>query len=176
MLARVEFPGGLSSPRKLVDPMNDTLTIVVFILDQQRYAVPLAVVERVVQIAEITPLPGAPPAILGAINVHGQVVAVLDLRRHLGLRPRELMLSDELLLVRTAQRTMALLVDEVRGVLEYPRPAEVVADQIATGLEDLACVIKQPDGLLLVHDLSRLLGQDPAESRGSSPAVQEVLP
>ena len=157
--------------------MNDTLTVVVFKLDEQRYAVPLVVVERVVQVAEITPLPGAPLMILGVINVHGQVVAVLDLRRHLGLRSRELMLSDELLLVRTAHRTMALLVDEVVGVRECPRPAQVVVDQIAAGLEGFACVVKQPDGLLLVHDLSRLLGQYPvADTCGRSLSIQEVMP
>jgi purine-binding chemotaxis protein CheW len=156
--------------------MNDTLTIVVFKLDGQRYAVPLAVVERVVQVAEITPLPNASQTILGAINVHGQVMVVLDLRRHLGLRPRELALSDELLIVRSAQRIVALLVDEVTGVLECPRAAQNVAEQIGPGMENVACVVKQPEGLLLVHNLDRLLGQSPPCTADISLSIQEMTP
>ncbi len=164
----------MAVPQELVDPMYDTLTIVAFKLDDQRYAVPLAVVERVVQIAEVTPLHGAPQSILGVINIHGHVVAVLDLRRHVGLRSRELMLSDELLVVRADHRTVALLVDEVVGVMEYPRPAQVDLDQIAPGLERFACVVKQSDGLLLVHDLNGLLGQVPANLCDQLPSIEEV--
>ena len=151
--------------------MTDTLTIVVFRLDEQRYAVPLAVAERVVQVAEITPLPHAPRAILGVLNVHGQVVAVLDLRQRLGLQTRELILSDELLLVRAGQRIIALLVDGVEGVMECPRPAQVAVDRIAPGL---ACVVKQTDRLLLVHDLDQLLGEDLCNTDASPLPVQEV--
>lgn len=47
--------------------------LVVFRVEEQRYAVALEVVERVVQAVEVTPLPGSPAIVIGAINVAGRV-------------------------------------------------------------------------------------------------------
>lgn len=55
--------------------------LVVFRLDERRYALPLSVVERVIRAVEVTPLPKAPPIVLGAIDVQGRVVPVLNVRR-----------------------------------------------------------------------------------------------
>ena len=55
--------------------------IVVFALDEPRYALPLSAVERVVRAVEITPLPKAPEIVLGVINMQGQVVPAVDIRK-----------------------------------------------------------------------------------------------
>ena len=54
---------------------------VAFVLNDQRYALRLAVVERVVQVVEFTPLPKAPEIVLGIINFEGRVVPVVDVRK-----------------------------------------------------------------------------------------------
>jgi purine-binding chemotaxis protein CheW len=51
------------------------------------YAVPLELVEQVLEPGRLTALPGAPAAALGVLNVRGRVVPVLDLGRLLGLEP-----------------------------------------------------------------------------------------
>src|SRR3990172_5353590 len=48
--------------------------LVVFHLDEQRYALHLACVERTVAAVEVTPLPGAPGIVAGIVNVQGSVV------------------------------------------------------------------------------------------------------
>ena len=58
--------------------MSDIAQLVVFRLDERRYALPLAVVERVVRAVDVTPLPKAPPMVLGVIDVHGRVLPVLN--------------------------------------------------------------------------------------------------
>ena len=60
--------------------MNARRTIVVFLVDGQRYALPLSAVDRAVRAVAVTPLPEMPPQVLGAINVHGRVLPVLSLR------------------------------------------------------------------------------------------------
>ena len=72
---------------------------------------------------EISPLPGAPTGVRGAINVHGEPVPVLDLDVRIGREPRERGTSAKLLIARTATRRVALPVDEVLGVLAVPRGA-----------------------------------------------------
>lgn len=57
--------------------MNELMRAVVFCLDGQRYALPLAAVRRIVRAVEVTPLPGAPAIVLGAIDDHrGEKMAV----------------------------------------------------------------------------------------------------
>ncbi|MEJ0000255.1 MAG: chemotaxis protein CheW [Verrucomicrobiota bacterium] len=100
--------------------------LVVFELDGQRYALRLDVVERVLRTAEIRPLPGAPEVVLGLVNLEGQVIPVFDPRRRFGLPPREVQLSDVLIIARTRRLTVALAADATGGVLARegtpPRP------------------------------------------------------
>ena len=92
-------------------------------MDEQRYALPLAAVERMVRAVELTPWPQTPPKILGAINVQGNVLPVISLRRWLARPDRELDLDDQLLLVRSGTRRLALLADQVSGVSDYAAAA-----------------------------------------------------
>src|ERR1043166_579372 len=63
--------------------------LVVFLLAEQHYALPLAMVERVLPVVAVSPLPQAPPMTLGMINLHGTVMPVLDLRHRFGFPPHE---------------------------------------------------------------------------------------
>ena len=141
-------------------PVSDSEQLVVFTLDEYRYALPLSSVERGVRMVEITPLPKAPPIVIGAINLAGLIVPVLDVRTRFALPARRPGIGDQLLIARTQRRTVALAVDAVEGVV--PRsPEEVVAPPaIAPGLEYLAGVIKLADGMLFIHDLDRFLSLD----------------
>jgi len=84
---------------------------VVFCLDDGRYALPLSNTVRIVRAAEITPLPAAPPNVLGALNVAGNVLPVFNLRRRFGLPERALAPADHLLIARTGDRTVVLTID-----------------------------------------------------------------
>ncbi len=97
--------------------MNARRTIVVFLVDGQRYALPLSAVDRAVRAVAVTPLPEMPPQILGAVNIHGRVLPVLSLRRWLGRPDREVCALDELLIAHTVAQTLVLLVDDVCGVV-----------------------------------------------------------
>ena len=63
-------------------------SVIVFILDSQRFALPLDVVERVVRAAASDPLPNAPPIVRGVIDVGGEVLPLLSLRHRFGLPDR----------------------------------------------------------------------------------------
>lgn len=133
--------------------------LVCFTLDDQRFALRLAAVERVIQVVEITPLPRAPEIILGAINMHGRVIPVFNPRRRLALAPRALELDDQFIVAHAAQRTVALLVDRVTGVIAVRDDQMVAAAQVAP-VPYVQGVVKLEDGLLLIHDLDAFLSLD----------------
>jgi len=152
-------------------PLAQSSQVLVFRLDQRRYALPLAAVERVVRAVDVTPLPKAPAIVLGAINMHGRVLPVLDVRRRFRLPTREIRPADWFLVADTARHTVILVVDDSEGVVERPQADIVVSSRIAPGLDDFPGVVRLDDGLVLIHDLERFLSLD--EARALDDAMDE---
>lgn len=152
--------------------MSEIARLVVFRLDERRYALPLTVVERVVRAVDVTPLPKAPAIVLGAINVQGRVLPVLSVRRRFLMPDREIGPGDWFLLAHTARHTVVLVVDELEGVVERPQTEIAPSTQIAPGLEQFPGVLRLDDGLVLIHDLERFLSLD--EARALDEAMDET--
>jgi purine-binding chemotaxis protein CheW len=134
---------------------------VLFALAAGRYALPLASVERIVRAAEVTPLPLAPPVVLGVLDVGGRILPVFDLRQRFRLPRRPIGLNDEFVIARTASREVVLAVDGALGVVEYAAPP-IAATALSPELGHLRGIISHPDGLVLIQDLEHLLS--PAEA------------
>jgi purine-binding chemotaxis protein CheW len=130
---------------------------VVFTLDEQRYALYLHAVTRVVRMVEITHLPKAPEIVRGVVNVQGQVIPVVDIRKRFRLPEREPEPGDQLIIVNTPRRSVALVVDAVEGVIEHSRQEMIALEKILPGTEYIEGVIKLEDGLVLIHDLDKFL-------------------
>lgn len=134
--------------------------LVVFSLDDQRYALQLASVAATYRAVEITPLPKAPDIVLGVINVQGMVIPVFNLRRRFRLPEREMGLTDQLIVAWAAHRRVALLVDSVLNVADYPADLILPPEGILPGLDYVKGVAKLPDGLVLIHELETFLSLD----------------
>lgn len=150
--------------------MSDVCQLVVLQLDDQRYALRLDMVERVIRALEIAPLPGAPASVLGVVNIQGQIMPVYDLRIRLGRPSQPLRLSDQIVLAHTASRMVCVCVDAVAEVLSFPQEQWVEAAKLGTRDSCVAGVAKLPDGLLLIHDLDRFL--TPNEERALDQALE----
>jgi purine-binding chemotaxis protein CheW len=140
--------------------MTELTQLVVFCLDEQRYALPLRVVERIVRVAEVAPLPNAPATVLGVIDVGGQVLPVFNLRQRFRLPERAINPADHLLIAHTGFRRAALLIDEARGVIEIPPMDVSDINQIVPGVVQVCGVVIRGDGLVLIHDLEKFLSLD----------------
>ncbi|HEX7952858.1 MAG TPA: chemotaxis protein CheW [Burkholderiales bacterium] len=146
--------------------------VVVFTLGAQRYGLALAAVEHVVRIVEITPLPQAPEIVLGIINVQGRLMPVMNLRRRFRLPEREPALNDQMIIARLKQRSVALVVESVAGVLDHAPREAVASGDILPDSDYVDCVVKLEDGLILIHDLDRFLSSD--ETRSLDAAMKTV--
>lgn len=141
-----------------------TTQVVVFRLDHNRYALRLAAVERIVRAVEVTLLPNAPRIVLGAIDVHGQVLPVLNVRRRFLLPDRAIRPADLFLLAHTTRRMVALVVDAAEGLVECSDADIVATTRLAAGLGRFPDVITLRDGLVLIHDLETFLSADEADA------------
>lgn len=154
--------------------MSPARDLVAFVVGDRRCALDLGAVDRVEPMVAISPLSSAPPGVLGAVDVRGTAVAVLDLRDRLGLAPADPDPDGALLLARTSRRRVALPVDEVLGVRTVD-PAEVTEPErfdlerpFVVGVSTLT------DGLLVIHDLDAFLSAD--AERQLTPALAGVAP
>lgn len=135
------------------------VALVTFVVEGARYAVPLSSAERAFRMVALSPLPGSPRVVLGGINLQGQAVAVVDLRRRFGLPAREYGVAARLLVVRTPRRRLAIAADDVLGVSEVD--AEAITSRTSLpGAGTVAGVAALPDGLLILQDVDAFLTLD----------------
>lgn len=131
--------------------------LLIFVLDEQRYALPLDRVIKVVRAAALTPLPQAPDIVMGILDLQGDVVPVINLRKRFRLPERGIGCDDHYVIARTPKLVLALSVDSTREVIEFCESAVVEPDAIVEGTGYLAGVTRTAEGLVLIHDLDTLL-------------------
>jgi purine-binding chemotaxis protein CheW len=130
-------------------------------------------VQEVLRYQDMTSVPLAPAVIEGLINLRGQIVTALDMRRRLGLPPRADGQIAMNVVVRTEEGAVSLLVDEIGDVVEVDSASfERPPDNLDPAIRDLVRGIhKLKDRLLLVIDIGQTLNlgtalAEPAESAG----------
>jgi purine-binding chemotaxis protein CheW len=154
--------------------MNRLNRLVSFNLDDQKYALFLSAVIRIIRVVEITSLPKAPDIVLGVINMHGQIVPVLDIRKRFRLPQREIQLEHQLIVASTSKRTVALLVDFVSDVIEISEEKIIAGEHILPGMEYVEGVVKTEDGMILIHDLEQFLSLQ--EEKALYEAMEDLKP
>ena len=111
------------------------LSVITFLWDKELYGLPVSDVREVnrVSISSVTPVPGLPPTLLGAMNLRGEILPVADLRPLLGLALNQNTLTSRLIIVDYGSEHVGFLVDAVNDILEIPVPtgSAAVSDLIA---------------------------------------------
>jgi purine-binding chemotaxis protein CheW len=127
------------------------------------FGVDVSLVQEVVRLQQMTPVPLAPAEIAGLINLRGEVLTAIDLRARLGL-PRvngDLTNGKEPVnvVVRVDDEPVSLLVDEIGGVLEVSQvPFEQTPSTVDERVRDLLLgAYTLPDRLLLALNARRVL-------------------
>jgi purine-binding chemotaxis protein CheW len=139
--------------------VSDELTYCTFQLANLFFGVEVLTVQEVIRHQRMTPVPLAPDVVSGLINLRGQVVTAIDLRRRLGLPDRAADVLPMNVVVRTAEGPVSLLVDEIGDVLQVddsqfeppPETLDGASAELITG------VYKLEHRLLLVLDIDKAL-------------------
>jgi chemotaxis signal transduction protein len=117
----------LAQPRIVKDAVVETMAILRFTLMSQNYAVPLDVVEAVLRIGDIVSIPLASKHIQGVIRRRGQTIALVCLTRYFHPEFEGLIDADFAIIVFAGGKRFALQVEEIEGVVHYPKSALVPA-------------------------------------------------
>ncbi len=133
--------------------------LVIFKLANEEYGCDIDSVKEVLKMVKITPLPETLDFIEGVINLRGEVIPVLDLRKRIGLVTEQSLDHSSIVIVETAQNTAGLIVDSVTEVLNIDE--ENIQD--STGEQDgsknklIEGVGKVTERLLLILNLNEVI-------------------
>jgi purine-binding chemotaxis protein CheW len=152
--------------------MADERQFCTFYLGDQYLGLDVLRVQEIIRYQEMTHVPLAHPVVRGLINLRGQIVTAIDLRRRLDMPDRP---EGELpvnVVVQTPEGAVSLLVDEIGDVLEanerqFERPPETLR---GPARELISGAYKLDGQLLLVLDTDRAVSI-PAGTREYNPAA-----
>lgn len=135
-----------------------------FFLADLFFGVNVLSVQEVLCFQHMTKVPRAPEVIEGLINLRGQMVTAIDMRRRLNIPPRPVDQLPLNMVIRTEDGAVSLLVDDIGDVLDvdlatYERPPENLAP---TTRDFISGIYKLSDRLLLVLDTERTVDVAPA--------------
>jgi purine-binding chemotaxis protein CheW len=131
-----------------------------FFVDQLFFGIDVLQVQEVLRCQEMTGVPLAPAVVEGLINLRGQIVTAVDMRRRLKLPPRAEGAMPMNAVVRTREgAAVSLLVDEIGDVVEVDSASfEATPDNVDPAARDLLQgVYKLRDRLLLVLDTEKTI-------------------
>lgn len=137
--------------------MEKLINLLIFHVNEQRFALPIRVVNRVVQVVELRKLPKMPNYLDGIINFHGEVIPVINIRALFGFSSKEIELSDQLIIAYTSTQKIALLVDSTAEVVELDEAEIVKPDKVMYEKRYINGVIKLKDGMVLINDIDEFL-------------------
>lgn len=129
-----------------------------FSLGDLYLAVAVDEVQEVLRDQEITRVPLARETIKGLINLRGQIVTVIDLRRRFDFPPRQEGDAEMHVVLRRGSGAVSLLVDDIGDVLEHDDDAAAVPPRTLEGaLRELVSRVYKLEGrLLLVLDSTKV--------------------
>jgi len=98
------------------------IQLLIFRLGDEEFGIPIQQVREILRLREIHRLPQAPDFIEGVINLRGHIVAVIDLRKRMGLSElREHTSACRIIIVRIRNINVGLIVDNAKEILALPQ-------------------------------------------------------
>ncbi len=135
----------------------ESLQLATFVVGRFLFGIDVLNVQEVLRFQRMTRVPLAPPVIVGLINLRGQIVPAIDMRRRLFLEARTSEERPMNLVVRTEDGAVSLLVDDIGDVLEVESSAfENTPANVAQNVREMIRgVYKLRSRLLFVLDTEK---------------------
>jgi purine-binding chemotaxis protein CheW len=141
---------------------GDARQFATFLLDGLLFGVDVLQVQEVIRYQQMTRVPRAPAIVEGLINLRGQIVTAIDMRKRLGFSPRPADQRPMNVVVQNSDGVVSLLVDGIGDVVEVePAQVESVPETVSSRVREVVVgVFKLREGLLLVLDPARAVNAE----------------
>jgi purine-binding chemotaxis protein CheW len=129
-----------------------------FSLGKEDYAIPLLMVREVISVPETTPIPKSPPHFLGIMNLRGQVISVVDLRKKLKLDAKQDK-EEAVIIVDIGGMNIGVVVDSINKVLAFSSDdvSEMPEVENQLNTQYIFGVYKKENSLTILLDIAKVL-------------------
>lgn len=133
-----------------------------FSLGDELYAVQLLKVKEVIPHPETTPLPNGPSHFLGIMNLRGQIISIVDLRKKLKISIKEELKENAVIIMNFDGVCIGLVVDSIDKVLNVSMKdiREVPEVESAINGKYIQGIFKHDESLVVLLNLEKLLDID----------------
>jgi purine-binding chemotaxis protein CheW len=142
-----------------VNPEEFEVSLAVFSLDGQPYAIDIMKIKQIIRPLKINKLPGGPNFLEGVINLRGVVIPVIDMRKRFAMDERESEEEKKVIIASVDRRIVGIIVDEVSEVVPVPRSEVQPPPRVIKGVESnyLMGVCRYKDDILMILNLDEIL-------------------
>lgn len=134
----------------------DVDQMIAFHLSGQRYGLPIESVQEIQQIVTFSQQNGI-GAVVGMVNLRGEVIPAIDMRSLLGLEHLEYNVNTPMIICRSHQGLVALVVDEVEDVITLPEDCVAVPPKLHSLADRMIGVCRLGTDLVYLLDVERLV-------------------
>ena len=150
--------------------MSNSREIILFYLEERTYAVPISDVRKIELASDITPLPEAPDIVAGIVNLKGDIVPVVNIKKRFNMKESGVRLTDYFIFGKKSVHNIALLVDKIGDIIEIRESDIVEREFILPELGFVEGALKLEGNIILIHDLEKCL--TPGEKQSLEKAMQ----
>lgn len=135
----------------------NTKVFIIFVLDDQRYALSIASVKNIIRSAALTYLSEAPDLLLGLLNLRGEFIPVVNIREQFELPQKPIQISDRIVIAEVSKYTIAFIADAIEDVVELAHEPLYQSVEIYPGIEKFISGIARYNGhTVLIYDINTL--------------------
>lgn len=129
-----------------------------FSLGKEDYAIPLLMVREVISTPETTPIPKAPAHFVGIMNLRGQVISVVDLRKKLKIDVKKDK-EEAVIIVDIGGMNIGVVVDSINKVLAFSADEVCVMPEVEhqVNTQYIQGVYKKEHTLTVLLDIAKVL-------------------
>jgi len=130
-----------------------------FSLGDERYSVPLLSIKEVIPLPETTTLPNSPDYFIGIMNLRGQIISIVDLRKKLKITKSSQRLEEAVVIVDFEGLSIGLIVDSIERVIAFSDEnlSEVPQIKSQINVKYIKGIFKDKDSLTIILDLYNVL-------------------
>lgn len=143
------------------------LQLVTFNLVGEEFGLPILDVREIIRMVEVTPVPHSPDFVEGVINLRGQILPVIDLRKRFNLESSVADEDTRIVVVEINKNLIGLIVDGVNEVLRIPSETVNPAPQIVSsgiGAEYIQGIAHYNEKMIILVDLERVFSNKEMEN------------
>lgn len=129
----------------------------IYNIDKKEFALEINSIDRVIHSIYVTPLPDAPEQVIGIINLFGEIIPVINMRKQFNIINKQIEIRDQFIIAHTTKQKYALAVDSVKGIYEWNEHEISKAEKSITESEHVKGVMKLNGNIVVISKLEDIL-------------------